>query len=120
MKNTIKVTKVTELVNGSFAHVCPVCGKILSNASERDMMPEFSYCEHEETQPEYELIHDTCFGGGEFTMLRHNTYPRFSADVTESGLLVEADDSWTDRCDAATAAKAMREAQDWLNEHNDD
>lgn len=31
-----------------WAQVCPICGEILSSASEKDLLPEFSYCNCQE------------------------------------------------------------------------
>ena len=41
----MKITKITRLNRGLYAHVCPLCGNILASCSEPDMMPEFSICD---------------------------------------------------------------------------
>lgn len=48
-----KITKVTLLGGNAYTHICPVCGKILVSACQRDMLPEYSYCQHySETAPD--------------------------------------------------------------------
>lgn len=109
----MKITKITQLHRGLYAHVCPRCGNILASASEEELMPEFSICDCdrvEERKPVYELYQED----GK-TMIRRNTYPRFVGQVTMG---VESDIEHIEVLDeiknVMDLPKALRKAGEFL------
>lgn len=112
----MKVTKVTAAGRGMYAHVCPLCGRILASASEPDLMPEFSICDCDravEKQPAYQL-----YGQEGYVMIRRTKPPRFTGRVT-FGLDSDIEDiRWQDSATATDMAKALRKAGEFLLKHS--
>lgn len=108
----MKITKITMIHRGLYAHICPLCGNILASSSEPDMMPEYSICpcdRKEEKAPAYEL-----FEKNGYTMIRRNKPPRFVGKVTMSKLSDIEEIKWLDNCTAIEAARALRKAGEFL------
>lgn len=108
----MKITKITKLSSGLYAHVCPLCGDIYASASETDLMPEFSICDCDRTadkSPTYELYtEDGC------VMIRRNKPPRFTGRVT-FGLNSDIEDiQFVDPASVSEIAKALRKAGEFL------
>ena len=108
----MKITKITKLSSGLYAHVCPLCGTIHASAPEQDLMPEFSICDCDRTadkSPTYELYtEDGC------VMIRRNKPPRFTGRVT-FGMNSDIEDiRWTDTASALEMAKALRKAGEFI------
>ena len=108
----MKINRITTLGRGLYAHVCPLCGKILASACEEMLLPEFSICDcdrREDKQPAYEL-----FEQDGYTMIRRNKPPRFVGRVTfgqDSDIeLVEV----FDEAGPMEMAAAMRKAGEFL------
>lgn len=108
----MKVTKITKIDWGLYAHVCPLCGSILASNSGEEMMPEFSICDcdrNEGKRPAYEL-----FERDGYVMIRRNKPPRFVGRVT----MGESSDiegiEWQDECGVTEAASALRKAGEFL------
>lgn len=108
----MKITKVTMIHRGLYAHVCPLCGNILASCSDPDMMPEFSICpcdRKEEKGPVYELYTENGY-----TMIRRNKPPRFTGKVTfGQGSDIE-DVEFIDPASVTEMAKALRKAGEFL------
>ncbi len=109
----MKVSKISLIHKGLYAHVCPLCGNILASASDVDFMPEFSICPCDRNgnkAPVYEL-----FDNNGQTMIRRNKYPRFTARVTMD-IKSDLDDVKVidDNASALELAKAMRKAAEFL------
>lgn len=111
----VKVTKVSYLGNKLYGFVCPKCGKILATWSKGIPAPVFALCECKvEAKPDYEIREFDTFGFPKehIKMLVRNIEPEFSAVITDKGL---QDVEWHGPvCDASVAARALREATDWL------
>ena len=109
---TMKITKVTEIGQGLYAHICPLCGTIHASAPEPDLMPEFSICGCDRTadkSPAYELYTEDGY-----TMIRRNKPPRFTGRVT-FGMNSDIENiRWTDTASALEMAKALRKAGEFL------
>lgn len=108
----MKITEITKLQPGIYAHVCPVCGEIHASMSEYDMMPEFSICDCDRNgnkAPVYELFMD-----GDKTMIRRNKYPRFTGEVTMGTFSDTENIEWLDPCSLSEAARAIRKASEFL------
>lgn len=109
----MKITKITDLQPGVYAHICPLCGKIHASACEPDMMPEFSICECDRNGnkvPVYEL-----FESDGKTMIRRNKPPRFVGEVTMGALSDIESIVWLDGCtNPLEIASAMRKASEFL------
>lgn len=109
----MKITKITNLKPGIYAHVCPVCGKTHASACDPDLMPEFSICDcdrNENKQPAYEL-----FEADGKQMIRRNKPPRFVGEVTMGQLSDIENIKLLDHCtDPAELASAMRKASEFL------
>ena len=72
----MKITKITILHKGLYAHVCPLCGEIHASASDPELMPEFSICGCDKAidkNPAYELYTEDGY-----VMIRRNKAPRFT------------------------------------------
>lgn len=108
----MKITKITKLSSGLYAHVCPLCGDIHASASEPDLMPAFSICDcdhNEEKEPAYELYTEDGY-----TMIRRNKPPRFTGRVT-FGLDSDIEDiRFVDPASVSEIAKALRKAGEFL------
>jgi len=108
----VKITKITKLHRGLYAHVCPLCGAIHASSFDPDMMPEFSICDCDrvtEKEPAYELYTEDGY-----TMIRRNKPPRFTGRVT-FGLKSDIEDiQWMDTASALDMAKALRKAGEFL------
>lgn len=108
----MKITKITRLNRGLYAHVCSLCGNILASSSEPDMMPEFSICDcdkNEAKEPAYEL-----FDKDGYVMIRRNKPPRFVGKVTMGELSDIEDVEWLDNASLMEAARALRKAGEFL------
>ena len=108
----MKITKITRLNRGLYAHICPLCGNILASSSEPDMMPEFSICDcdkNDAKEPAYEL-----FDKDGYVMIRRNKPPRFVGKVTMGKLSDIEEIEWLDDCTAIEAARALRKAGEFL------
>lgn len=108
----MKITKITRLNRGLYAHVCPLCGNILASCSEPDMMPEFSICDcdkNDAKEPAYEL-----FDKDGHVMIRRNKPPRFVGKVTMGKFSDIEEIEWQDDCTAIEAARALRKAGEFL------
>lgn len=109
----MKITEITRVSPGLYAHVCPKCGAICASASDPEYMPEFSVCgcdRSDEKESVYELLTEN----GR-TMIRRNTYPRFTGEVTMGTCSDIEHVRWEDKCgDAATLARAMKKAAEFL------
>lgn len=108
----MKITKMTRLNRGLYAHVCPLCGNILASSSEPDMMPEFSICDCDKNElksQSYEL-----FDKDGFVMIRRNKPPRFVGKVTMGKLSDIEEIEWMDNCTAIESARALRKAGEFL------
>lgn len=108
----MKITKITKLSRGLYAHVCPLCGNILASSTEFDMMPEFSICDCDKNESKsqvYEL-----FDKDGYVMIRRNKPPRFVGKVTMGELSDIEEIEWLDDCTAIEAARAMRKAGEFL------
>lgn len=109
----MKVTKITRLHQGMYVHICPLCEKILASCCDIDFMPEFSICDCDRIdnkQPVYELYDvDGC------KMIRRNSYPRFTAKVSDDAKDLFDYVQWIDNVsNAIEAAKAMNKAAEFL------
>lgn len=111
----MKITTITTLHRGLYAHVCPRCGVILASASDPDYMPEFSICgcdrvSDDDRTPAYELFDQD----GE-TYIRRTKPPRFVGRVT-FGMRSDIEDvQWLDEPGSPLdLAKAMRKAGEFL------
>lgn len=108
----MKITKITKLHRGLYAHVCPLCGAIHASSFDPDMMPEFSICDCDratEKEPVYELYTEDGY-----TMIRRNKPPRFTGRVT-FGLNSDIEEiQWMDAASALDMAKALRKAGEFL------
>lgn len=108
----MKITRMTKLDEGLYAHVCPSCGAIHASASEPELMPEFSICDCDreaDKSPAYELYTEDGY-----TMIRRNKPPRFTGKVT-FGLNSDIEDiRWADHASALEMAKALRKAGEFL------
>lgn len=109
----MKITKITKISQGLYAHVCPLCGAILASASEPDIMPEFSVCDCDEEE-EKDSVYDVFTVNGR-TMIRRNAFPRFTGEVT-MGINSDTEHIvWHDKCsDVIDLAKALRKAGEFL------
>ena len=108
----MKITKITKVDRGTYAHVCPLCGAILASASEKDMMPEFSICDcdrNRDKKPAYEL-----FERDGHVMIRRNKPPRFVGKVTMGERSDIEEIEWIDECTVSGAASAMQKAGEFL------
>lgn len=109
----MKITKITKLHPGVYAHVCPLCGEIYASASEADFMPEFSICNCDRNGnklPTYEL-----FEVEEKQMIRRNKPPRFVGEVTMGKLSDIENIQWLDGCtNPLEIASVMRKASEFL------
>ena len=108
----MKITKITKLHEGLYAHVCPLCGSIHASSGDPDLMPEFSICDCDrkvDKAPVYELFtEDGC------VMIRRNKPPRFTGRVTFGiGSDIECI-RWTDPASALEMAKALRKAGEFI------
>lgn len=119
-KHIIKVANITFFNDTRiYAHVCPKCGRILASSVERDMMPEFSYCEHcIEEKPLY-IIHRTHqWGNGKDVMwLERTQAPTMSANILNNWTLSRGE--FDSPIDVHETAVIMREAQNWVNVNKD-
>lgn len=109
----MKITNVTRLKSGVYAHVCPVCGKIHASVSEIDIMPEFSICDCDRNgnkQPVYEL-----FERDGKQMIRRNKPPRFVGEVTFGEFSdIENIEYLDSPANPVELARAMRKASEFL------
>lgn len=109
----MKITNITRLQSGVYAHVCPLCGETYASASGIDMMPEFSICgcdRNGNKQPVYEL-----FERGGKQMIRRNKPPRFVGEVTFGELSDIENIEYLDSCiDPAELERAMKKAGQFL------
>lgn len=109
----MKVNKITKINRGLYVHICPLCGTTLVSAGDEELMPEFSICDCDKNsnkKPVYELYEED---GS--TMIRRNTYPRFSGKVTMGQFSDIEDIQWVDyTTDSIALAKAMRKAGEFL------
>lgn len=109
----MKITKITKLQPGIYAHVCPLCNEVHASASEPDMMPEFSICDCDRNgnkQPVYEV-----FELDGKMMIRRNTYPRFVGEVMMGPLSDIENVTMLDDCtDPIKLASVMRKAAEFL------
>lgn len=108
----MKITKITIIQRGLYAHICPLCGNILASSSEYDMMPEFSICDCDKNnckEPAYELSTENGY-----TMIRRNKPPRFTGKVTFGKFSDIEDIQWMDVASALDMAKALRKAGEFL------
>lgn len=48
----IKITKKETISKGLHVMRCPKCGAIPASASEREMLPEFTYCDCDGKKPQ--------------------------------------------------------------------
>lgn len=108
----MKITKITEIMPGVYAHVCPLCEGIYASASEVDMMPEFSICDCDKNGNKEDVY--SLYTSEERTMIRRNKYPRFIAEVATSGPSAMSNIVCLDDADALTLAKAMRKAGEFI------
>lgn len=110
--HAMKITTITELHRGLYAHICPLCGVIYASASELANMPEFSICDcdkNEAKEPAYEL-----FDKDGYVMIRRNKPPRFVGKVTMGKFSDIEEIGWMDNCTAIEAARALRKAGEFL------
>ena len=108
----MKITKVTMIHRGLYAHVCPLCGDILASSSEPDTMPEFSICgcdKNQDKNPAYEL-----FDKDGYVMIRRNKPPKFVGKVTFGKDSDIEDVEFIDPASATEMAKALRKAGEFL------
>lgn len=108
----MKVTKITKLQPGIYAHVCPLCGEILSSASEPGFMPDFSFCgcdRNGNKTSAYEL-----FEADGKQMIRRNKPPRFVGEVTMGQLSDIENIEWMDDASVSKMAEVMRKAGEFL------
>lgn len=90
----MRITKITELGNHIYAHVCPICGEILASTTEKDMMPEFSFCQCEQKEDEWKYVTFKTFGTNKaITMILHNPAPSFGYEVDANGKLIDNSDN---------------------------
>ena len=108
----MKITKITKLHEGLYAHVCPLCNAVHASSSDPEWMPDFSICRcdsKEKKAPAYELYME-----GGCTMIRRNKPPRFTGKVT-FGLDSDIEDiEFMDQASALEMAKALRKAGEFL------
>lgn len=108
----MKITRPTTIAPGIYAHVCPLCGQVLADACEAEMLPEYSICPCDRNgnkQPTYEVI----VQDGD-RLIRRNKPPRFTARVAFDGrsdieLLEVYDDP-----SPSELARALRKASEFL------
>lgn len=109
----MRITKVTKLQAGIYAHVCPLCGKIHASSFEPDYMPEFSICDCDRNgnkQPVYDL-----FERDGKKMIRRNKPPRFIGEITFGQLSdIENIEYLDDFIDPMELARAIRKAGEFL------
>lgn len=108
----MKITKITIIHRGLYAHICPLCGAIHASASDPDLMPEFSICncdKNEDKKTAYEL-----FDKDGYVMIRRNKRPRFVGKVTFGKLSDIEEIEWLDDCTAVEAARALRKAGEFI------
>lgn len=109
----MKITKITKLQPGVYAHICPLCGEIYASACEPGMMPKFSICTCDRNgnkQPTFEL-----FESDGKTMIRRNKPPRFIGKVTFGQLSDIENIEMIDECnDHLEFARVMRKAGEFL------
>lgn len=104
----MKITTITELSGRMYAHVCPICGKIIASATEKDMMPEYSICSCE--QAKWKYISFNQYGSGEeVTMVLHQTTPEFGFIVTANGELIDTSDNHWD---------SEEQCEEWMRKAN--
>lgn len=113
----MRITKITKLQPGIYAHVCPLCGSIYASASEPDYMPEFSICDCDcngNKQPVHEL-----FEQDGKQMIRRNKYPRFIGEITFGQLSDIENIRYIDNCtDPMELARAMQKAGEYIIKHS--
>ena len=114
----MKITKITYIGNRLYAHVCPLCGAILAEVAEKEMMPEFSICDCDRNGnklPVFEV-----FEGDGGTMIRRNKYPRFVGRITFGQMsdieIVELIDK---DADIMEISRAMRKAGEYISKNRD-
>ena len=108
----MKITKITKIMPGVYAHVCPLCNEIHASASEIGYMPEFSICDCDRNGnkvPAYEL-----YDVDGKSMIRRNKPPRFTGEITMGELSDIENIKWIDECTLSEAASAMRKAGEFL------
>lgn len=100
----MKVTKITTL----YAHVCPLCGRILASSSEINSLPEYSICacdRNTEKIPAY-----TTYPENGYVMIRRNKYPRFTARVSPGVKSDIENIVWLDECTPEKANSSIKKA----------
>lgn len=108
----MKVTRYTKIYPAVWRHVCPLCGKILSSASDPEYLPEFSICDCDKngnSQPVYEL-----YDQDGSTMIRRNKPPRFIGRVVFNQYTDIEVIEVLDNASPLELAKAMRKAGEFL------
>lgn len=108
----MKITRPTTIAPGIYAHVCPLCGQVLADACEAEMLPEFSICPCDRNgnkAPVYETYRQD---GA--VMIRRNKPPRFTARVAFDGPSDLADVRFSDEASPDEYARALRKASEYL------
>lgn len=94
---------------------CPLCGKILHSASEKELLPESGICACDQKENKLS-VYDIYKENGRF-MIRRNKYPRFSGEITfnaDGASDIENVVFTDENCQLKEMASAMRKAGEYL------
>lgn len=104
----VRLISTIEDLPHQYAHVCPVCAKILASACEASMMPEFSICDcdgnQDIQQDDYEVA--LCFGMKSTYAVARCVFPRLAA-IYDGERLSKID--FIDECTDDEANIALKE-----------
>lgn len=111
----MRITRITKIHNGLYAHICPACGNILASSYEPDLMPEFSICPCDRNYnkiPAYDLYPDNGY-----IMIRRNKFPKFIG-IASTGEIPSVDNiQWQDECEEKDRDKAVKKAIEFIRKY---
>lgn len=109
----MKIRKHSALyINGQWVLRCPLCHDIKAEAQDCGQLPEFAFCNCDRNGNKLPVYENFTEDGK--SMIRRNTYPKFTGRITMGEYSDIEEIVWIDTPDVMEAARAMRKAGEFI------